>query len=345
MATSCTATSIFRNTLIAATFLSGMSTLPVQATELPKRVFCVFDIIGKSGPIYNAMQEYRLEALKWGVDLEIKPYTDEKVTVEEFKAGHCDSVGVTGLRGRSFNAFTGTLDSIGGIPDYETLHVVLDKLASPKLAPLMKNGEYEVVGIGPAGAAYLIVNDRSIDSVNDLSGKRIAVLDFDKSQGAMVESIGASPVTATIATFGSMFNNGAVDVIASPAVAFQPLELYKGVGTKGGIVDFAMVQLTVQVLTRHNKFPADYGQKSREYIFAQYDRTLTEILKATQGIDSKMWMKLPEKDIPGYQEMARQTRIKLRDQGYYDRKMLTFLSRVRCEMKPSLAECTAKDRE
>lgn len=332
--------------VMAATVLGlSVSTPTVMAAELPKRAFCVFDIIGKSGPIYNAMQEYRLEALKWGVDLEIKPYTDEKVTVEEFKAGHCDSVGVTGLRGRAFNAFTGTLDSIGAIPDYETLHVVLDKLASPKLAPLMKSGEYEVVGIGPAGAAYMIVNDRTIDSVSELSGKRIAVLDFDKSQASMVESIGASPVTATIATFGSMFNNGGVDVIAAPAVAFQPLELYKGVGTKGGIVDFAMVQLTVQVLTRHSKFPPDYGQKSREYLLAQFGRTMAEIQKATDGIDPKMWMKLPEKDIPGYQEMARQTRIKLRDQGYYNAKMLTFLSRVRCEMKPGLAECTAKDRE
>lgn len=339
------AKSILRGALLASAFFCGISALPAQAAELPKRAFCVFDIVGKSGPIYNAMQEYRLEALKWGVDLEIKPFTDEKVTVEEFKAGTCDSVGVTGLRGRTFNSFTGTLDSIGSIPDYETLRVVLEKLSSPKLAPLMKSGEYEVVGIGPAGAGYMIVNDRTIDSVADLSGKRIAVLDFDKSQATMVESIGASPVTATIATFGSMFNNGAVDVIAAPAVAFQPLELYKGVGTKGGIVDFAMVQLTVQVLTRHAKFPPGYGQKSREFLYAQFDRTMAEIQKATDGIDPKMWMKLPEKDIPGYQEMARQTRLKLRDQGYYNPKMLTFLSRVRCEMHPGLAECTAKDRE
>lgn len=43
--------------------------------------------------------------------------------------------------------------------------------------------------------------------------------------------------------------------------------------------------------------------------------------------------------------MARQTRIALRNKGYYDPKMLRFLSRVRCEMNPGLSECTAKDRE
>ncbi|CBL43645.1 RND type efflux pump involved in aminoglycoside resistance [gamma proteobacterium HdN1] len=342
------AKSLLRRAALSTLLCAGMMAAPLQAThaaELVKRTFCVFDIIGKSGPIYNAMQEYRLAAMGWGVDLELKPFTDERITVEEFKSGQCDAVGVTGLRGRTFNAFTGTIDSIGAIPDYDTLRVVLQKLASPQLAPLMKSGEYEVVGIGPAGAVYLMVNDRSIKTVSDLSGKRIAVLDFDKSQGVMVESIGASPVTATIATFGSMFNNGAVDVIAAPAVAFGPLELHKGVGSKGAIVDFAMVQLTVQVLTRHDRFPEGFGQKSREYILAQFDKTMAEIGKATQNIDSKMWMKIPEKDIPGYTEMARQTRLRLRDEGFYDPKMLKFLSRVRCELKPGLSECTAPDRE
>lgn len=332
--------------LIAPVALGAMAaSMQVSAADLPKRTFCVFDIVGKSGPVFSAMQDYRLEALKWGVDLEIKPFTDEKIVAEEFKAGTCDAVGITGLRGRAFNAFTGTLDSIGAIPSYEQLRVVLEKLATPQLAPLMKSGDYEVVGIAPAGGAYLMVNDRTIDTVNELSGKKIAVLDFDKSQAVMVESIGASPVTASIANFGSMFNNGAVDVIGAPAVAFQPLELYKGVGNKGGVVNFALVQLTVQVLTRHSKFPADFGQKSREYIYGQFDRNMAEINKSTEGIDSKLWIEIPDQDKMGYQEMFRQSRIKLRDMGIYDGKMLTFLSRVRCSMNAALTECTAKDRE
>lgn len=332
--------------LIAPLAVGAMAaSMNVAAAETAKRTFCVFDIIGKSGPVYSAMQEYRLEAMKWGVDFEIKPFTDEKIAAEEFKAGTCDAVAITGLRGRSFNSFTGTLDSIGSIPDYDQLRVVLEKLASPQLAPLMKSGPYEVAGIAPAGGVYLLSNDRTVDTVGELSGKRVAVLDFDKSQAVLVESIGASPVSATIANFGSMFNNGAVDVIGAPAVAFQPLELYKGVGTKGGVVNFALVQLTVQVLTRHAKFPADFGQKSREYIYSQFDKNMAEINKSTEAIDSKLWIEIPEQDKVGYQEMFRQSRIKLRDMGIYDAKMLTFLSRVRCSMNPALTECTAKDRE
>jgi len=57
------------------------------------------------------------------------------------------------------------------------------------------------------------------------------------------------------------------------------------------------------------------------------------------------WLDLPEKDKEGYMEMFRQSRLKLRDQGLYDGKMLSFLSKVRCQKDPALAECTAKDRE
>ena len=84
----------------------------------------------------------------------------------------------------------------------------------------MTSGEYEVVGVAPAGAAYLFTNDKNINSVSKMSGKKVAVLDFDKAQPIMVASIGASPVNATIATFGPMFNNGSVDIIAAPAMVF-----------------------------------------------------------------------------------------------------------------------------
>src|SRR5690606_3374680 len=132
--------------------------------------------------------------------------------------------------------------------------VVLQYLASPKLAERMVNGDYEVAGIAPAGAAYLFTKDRNIDTVSELSGKKIAVLEFDKSQAEMVKSAGATPVNASIATFGPMFNNGSVDIIAAPSLAYDALELYKGLGDKGAIVNFALAQLTVQVLIRHQKF-------------------------------------------------------------------------------------------
>ena len=310
-----------------------------------KLTLCVWDIVGKNGPVFSQMEDYRLQALKWGADLTLKPYTDEKIAAEDLKAGICDAAGITGLRGREFNSFTGTLDSIGAIPSDDMMKTVLHYMANPKLANLMVSGPYEVAGIGPAGAAYLFVKDRGINDVSKLAGKKIAVLDFDKTQAIMAESVGMSPVSASITNFGSMFNNGSVDIIGAPAVAYDALELYKGLGKNGAIVDFPLIQLTVQIIIRKDRFPPGFGQKSREYVFNQYDRFMDYIKSATKDIKPSYWLELPEQDKKKYQEMFRQSRIKLRDDGYYNGRMLSFLSKVRCQKDPSLAECTAKDRE
>ena len=330
---------------VAAGLVAISGSNAFAAEELPKKTFCVFDIIGSQGPIYDIMKDYKLAALDWGVDLEMKAYTDEKIASEDFKAGKCDAVAISGLRGRAFNSFTGTIDSIGSIPTDKHMQVVLQKLTSPKLKKFMVNGEYEIAGIAPGGAAYLYTKDRSIDTVGELSGKKIAILEFDKSQAVLVESVGASPVSVSIANVGPMFNNGSVDVIAAPAIAYEALELYKGLGENGAIVNFALAQITLQVIIRHAEFPEGFGQKSREYVWSQYDRSQELIDASTKAIKPGYWLELPEEDKMGYREMFRQSRIKLRDMGIYDGKMLTFLSRVRCSIDSSLAECTAPDRE
>ncbi|MFX4729001.1 putative solute-binding protein, partial [Acinetobacter baumannii] len=84
-------------------------------------------------------------------------------------------------------------------------------------------GKFEVVGIAPLGAAYVMVRDRAINSVETAAGKKVAVLEWDRSQAKMVQQMGAQPVASDITNFASKFNNGQVDIIAAPAVAFKPL--------------------------------------------------------------------------------------------------------------------------
>ena len=49
----------------------------------------------------------------------------------------------------------------------------------------------------------------------------------------MVQQVGAQAVSANVTNFGSKFNNGQVDIIGAPAAVFKPLELHKGLGSKG----------------------------------------------------------------------------------------------------------------
>ncbi|MEL0027699.1 MAG: putative solute-binding protein, partial [Perlucidibaca sp.] len=191
---------------------------------------------------------------------------------EDFKAGQCDGVAITGLRGRSFNPYVGSIDSIGAVPSYKHLRTVIQVLASPQSEASMKRGEYEVVGIIPLGAAYVFVRDRSINSIEKAAGKKIAVLDFDKSQARMVQQLGAQPVASDITNFIAKFNNGQVDIVAAPGIAYKPFEMYKGLSAGGAVYRFPLAQLTANMLIRSDKFPAGFGQKSRQYVLGQIDQ-------------------------------------------------------------------------
>src|SRR5690606_40270000 len=196
----------------------------VQAQdEILERSFCVFDPVGANGPLFAITKEFQPVALKRGIKLELRAYTDEKIASEDFKAGQCDAVLLTGTRAREYNRFTGSLEAIGAIPGEDELKMLMDTLNQPQAAALMKEGRYEIAGILPAGAVYLFTRDRSIDTVEELQGKKIATLDYDNASMTMVRRVGASVVGATTANFAGMFNNGSVDVIYAPAVAYNPL--------------------------------------------------------------------------------------------------------------------------
>ena len=122
-------------TLLLATGIAAVS-----AGAQAKQTICVFDIVGKSGDVYALMKDYQLAAKTWGADIELKVGTNEAVIAEDFKAGKCDGVSITGMRGRQFNQFTGSLDAIGAITDLKLAVKVMQGLASPAFAKAMVNG-------------------------------------------------------------------------------------------------------------------------------------------------------------------------------------------------------------
>ena len=323
----------------AATAALALTFSPAQAAE--KRTMCVFDIIGANGDIYNIMKDYKTAALGWGVDLELKPYTDEKIASEDLKAGQCDAAVLTGIRGRQFNNYTGSLDSIGAIPSYDAMRTVVTVLASgnPSINEKLVSGPYEVGGIAPMGAAYLFVKDRTIDTVGELSGKSIAVLEYDSAQASMASRVGMSPVMSDITNFSGRFNNGSVDICFAPIAAYSALELYKGMQPDGGMIDYVLGQLTAQVILKKDKFPDGYADKSRKYMLGQFDRAMTVIENANNEVDKKWWIRIPEADKLRYDEMLRESRIALTNDGVYSKDMMSLLRKVRCKEEPSRAEC------
>ena len=318
-----------------------ISASPVQA-EMIKRSFCVWDAIGANGPLYNLMKSTKPAALKWGVDLELKAYTDEKIATEDFKAGQCDAVLITDVRVREFNSFSGSIGALGAIQSKKEMRMILETLSQPRAAKLLKRGKYEIAGILPAGAVYLFANDKTIDTVAELQGKKIATFDYDSAAMHMVRHVGASIVGSSTANFAGKFNNGSVDLAYAPAVAYEPLELYKGVGDTGGVFTYKVAQLTFQVVIDSEQFPEGFGQNFRTYAASKYDEAFKMIDDAEATIAENLWVSPTPTEASGYGEMFRDVRIGLRDDGVYSPKMLTLMRKVRCSQNPTHAECTEK---
>ena len=328
---------------LTKTLLMTAGLMTVVSTALAKQVMCVFDLVGKNGDVFALMKDYQLAAKQWGADIELKVGQNEAVIAEDFKAGKCDAVSITGMRGRQFNNFTGSLDAIGAIPNLKLAVQVMQGLASPTFAKHMKKGNYEVAGVVPVGDAYLMVRDRSINTVAKAAGKKIAVLDYDQAQKIMVQQIGAQAVNSDVTNFGSKFNNGQVDIIGAPAAVFRPLELHKGLGTKGAIVNYPILQVTGNVIIRADKFPAGYGQKSRDWIKTQLPRANQILGKMKADIPAKYWMNVPAGDQPGYQKLMRESRIALTKQGVYNKQMMKLLWQFRCKSAPTNFECSMQE--
>jgi hypothetical protein len=333
------------NKLAAAAALLSAATLASAA-----QTFCVFDILGAHGEGFNAAKDYAVAMQKNGADIKLKVYIDERVALEDFRTGQCDGVSATALRTRAFAPLAASIDSIGAATvvqngkidmktSFEVVKRTIQTFTSPQAAKLMVNNGYEIAGILPLGPAYPFLNDRKISSVEAAAGKKIAAFDYDKAQAAMIQRIGAQAVSADVTNFATKFNNGAVDIIVAPAMVYKPLELNKGIGTKGAVARMPMIMLSYQMLIRPEKFPEGFGQKSREYWLSQFDRAVEIIERAEKDVPANVWLELPAQDAQRYSLMMREARIDIAKQGLYDQRGLKIIKKIRCSLAPAESEC------
>ncbi|MDP2228625.1 MAG: DUF6091 family protein [Moraxellaceae bacterium] len=328
----------------------SMAALDIKPLDKPLHMkFCIFDLVGTQGDVFSYAKDLVLQARKWNLFVELKAYTDERVAAEDFKAGQCDGVAISTLRSKQFNFFMGSLDSVGALPSYKHMRAFIQMFGTnEKLNELSISGPYQTVAIVPLGAAYVMVNDRKIDSIEKAAGKKVAVLEWDKSQARMVQQLGAQPVASDITNFAGKFNNGQVDIIAAPAVAFKPLELYRGLGTKGAIFRLPMIQITGSVMIRRDKFKdvPDFDNivmKLRQYGASQVETVFGIIDKSEKEIDARYWLDLSPAETEKYTKMMREARLQLTAEGVYDKRMMQLLKRIRCKSDPGNYECALKD--
>ncbi|SDW57319.1 putative solute-binding protein [Marinobacter mobilis] len=338
-------------TLMTSVLLSSVASV-TQAQSVESKAFCVFDVAGASGYVYQTLQTYQRHAIAEGVRLRMQPYTDEDQVVADFRAGECDMIAVTDMGARKFNGFTGSISAIGAIPRYEDLKVLMYILASPRVARHLEADGYEVMGVAPMGAAYLFVNDRSINNVDALRGKRVTIFEGHEDARHMIRFIGAEPVDAKISNFAQLFNDGQADISYAPGAAYEVLEMFRGMGESGGIVRYPVGQVTVQLFARSGTFDESFVRESRRIVSRLYPEVMRVIREYEDAIPEERWVDIPPEAMQDYQEMLRGVRVEMQDSGQqalasiaYNEDMMTILRKVRCYTNPGADECSSEDRE
>ncbi|TCM68636.1 hypothetical protein EC844_10412 [Acinetobacter calcoaceticus] len=304
---------------------------------------CVFDLLGKSGESFQMAQEWALASKAWGAEINLVARQDEAVADNDFKAGKCDAVFMTAMRARQYNKFVGSIDSLGGVPNnsiaQKAISFALDARNAAKMNTNLAGKKYEVAGIAPLGSAFIFVRDKNINSVEKAAGKKFAVLSHDAAQKIMVQRVGAQAVPSDVSNFVAKFNNGQVDMVGAPAYAYKPLEIYKGLGSTGAMFNFPVLQVTADLVIRPEKFPAGYGQKSRDWFVKNLPKSFAMINRLESAIPAKYKLNFGADEQLKYQKLLRDGRMELTKQGVYDPAMMSVLKKARCSVDKANFEC------
>ncbi|MDO9278463.1 MAG: DUF6091 family protein [Polaromonas sp.] len=341
----------------AVAVLIGSSAVAVAAPPLPQVKMCVFDPQGASGDAFRAARDFRYEMLEeGGVDIDAKSYVDERVAAEDFRTGQCDALMASGLRTKAFNAMAASLDSVGAstiirngkvdlAASYDVVRKFIQLVSLPKAADMMVDGAYEIAGILPIGAAYVFVSNKEFASIEGQTAKRFGTFDLDKAEAHMVERIGARPVSVDFSNVAAMFNNHNVDMVVLPTIVYMPFELYRGLGTKGAVIRMPMTIATYQTVIRPAKFPKGFGQKARTYMARNFELYMASLKLADKDVPENMWVDFSTRDTERYAVLLRQGRVLMAEKGFYDKKGLKLIKKIRCSINPAASECSEQTEE
>jgi hypothetical protein len=333
--------------------LLALLMLGATAAQAALPTLCVWDPIGRGGKLFGVARSYSWAMEAKGIKLDLKAYADETVAVEDFKVGQCDGLLATSMRTRTWAPFTAALD-YGGVAtivkdgkidieaSYQVIGQAVRALATPQAERLVVDGAHEVVGIVPAGATYMLMRDRNLLQ-RGLAGTRMPAFDNDKLQLFMIAKAGGVPVAANSRNFGTMFNNGNIDVAFAPALAYQALELNKGIGTKGGISRFPLAFTSLQIVIKRDKFPKGFGQISRQHWADEFKLATIVARKAEASIPEAQWVDYDDAEGAKFVALQRDSRIEAAKAGYFSKVGLTFMKRARCKVSPDATECANRD--
>ena len=304
------------------------------------RTFCVWDPLGKAGPISSTVDDQKLRSLHYGMDLTVITFQDEVELLDALRTDdRCDAALIRGSVAMEFNKFAGTIEAIGGMRQREQVHLLMQVLANPRMASRLTDDKYTVLGVATMGASYRFTSDRSKRSLADFKNQLMAVESIDPSRSEFVSAIGANPANGSMMANVQSYADGKVKGMISPIIAY----LVMGTGQISrdvGIFDTPVAQSTIQLIGHTEKFPPGLAQILREDFLFKFDNYARRVDNEMALIPGEFWMKDTKADVQKMEQIALDVRLKLREEGYYDPAMLRLQRKIRCKFEPARSECT-----
>lgn len=318
---------------------STLSLFMSQMIEAKSITWCVYDLAGNAGDVMQIMKDYTIAAQNWGIKSNLQVYKNDLKALEAFKNSECQALVASSFLTREYNTFVGTIGAVGLIPNHQVAQQLFLSLGNNAFAHHMTEGNFEVVGWMPVGPAYFMVKDRNLNSITQLAGRKVGVLKEDPSQERMTRRVGAEPIFMSFENAGKLFLDNKIDILASPIYAYQPLELYKGLGHRGGVINFPISYISLSVIARKNAFPKDYGQKSREWFKSRTPKMMNNVIQWEKSMPNKYWYDIPIADRTSYQRLVAQLRKEFIASGVYNRALISTVLRLHCAQNERYFEC------
>lgn len=310
--------------------------------EIPTRTICVWDVLGRQGPIYASTVDQQLRLKHYGINLEVEAFSDEQDVVDKLISGACDTSVMSGSKAKQFNDFTGSIESLGGIPSRKHMKYLLQVLASTHAHKKMQQGKFHVVGVIPIGDNYLFTHNNKEPELKSTFVGKAAVVGDDLSQKALYEAFDMQLILgkSTAAAAGA-YNQGNADIIMSPLVGYNMFNL--GAGLKNGsIVDYPLSQMTLQVVARLDTIPAEIGQFLREDMFVKLNIMYRQVEKNSRGVPKDKMIKFSAREENQLNLKITKIREQLTKSGAYNKGMMKLQKKIRCKIDKQLKECKKK---
>ena len=304
-----------------------------------ERTICVWDPLGKAGPIAAATNDQTLRSMHYGMKLDIIIFQNEKTLITTFlKENSCDAILVRGAATKPFNKFSATIEALGALPERRHLQLLMQVLANPSMSKRLTNDDYTIMGVATIGDSYVFMEDKSVNSLLSMSGQNIAVQNTDYGMIELVKAVGATPTEGDMMASVQTFADKKVPAMISPAIGY----LVMGAGQLGkeiGAITKPVAQSTMQLIGRTEQFPPELAQILREDFLFKFDNYARRVDREISLVADSFWITPPEKDKEKLADVYQGVRIKLRDQGYYDASMLRLARKIRCRFEPTQSEC------